>query len=154
MARKSATSSTLGNDSTDLPPHRSLGQQPASATRRTPANQSGRPRRGSTTRTTSSGTNSVSCTSQLESTSDGAGTSIIRRSTSLVLSSAVEIALGSPPRPVSATSDNDTGLVRRTLRSAPTSAPNREIGHSRQPITPPEGRRQAASALRYPTTLW
>jgi hypothetical protein len=71
-------------------------------------------RRGSTTATTSSGTNSATRSSQIASTSTGAAVSIVRGVSRLEREKTVDSALGTAPRPVSTTSETSTGRAGPT----------------------------------------
>ncbi len=94
-------------------------------------------RRGSTTATTSSGTNSDTRSSQIASTSGGAAVSTVRGVSRLDRESAVDSALGTPPRPVSTTSDRSTGWAGAVRASSATSAGSRDTGQASWPSSSP-----------------
>ena len=119
------------------PPQRSLGAQPCSATLRTASSHAVVPpvssvcgRRGSTTATTSSGTNSDTRSSHIASTSGGAAVSTVRGVTRLARENTVDSAFGTAPSPVSTTSDRSTGRVGTDRASSATSADSRDTGHT------------------------
>ena len=140
----SSTCTLSGTSDARGPPQRSLGAQPCSATRRTAASQavvapvsSVCGRRGSTTATTSSGTNSDTRSSHIASTSGGAAVSTVRGVSRPARENTVDRAFGTAPSPVSTTSDRSTGRLGTERASSATSADSRETGHTSWPTSPP-----------------
>ena len=101
-------------------------------------------RRGSTTATTSSGTNSDTRSSHIASTSGGAAVSTVRGVSRLARENTVDSAFGTPPRPVSTTSDRSTGCAGPTRASSATSTGSREIGQTSWPTSSPSRPSRAA----------
>ena len=132
--RNSATWPLVGTSDARVPPQRSFGLHPWSATRRTASSHgAGSPlsgRRGSTTASTSSGTNSDTRSSHTESTSLGAAVSTVHGVSRLSRDSTSDSALGTAPSPVSTTSDRSTGAIGVSRASSVTSSGSRETGQT------------------------